>query len=93
MKYANGQIIKLGDEVFVEKNVRGIVVCDFDTGECAEEYSTWDPNVELVGGGTLSCGVLIKTEELGLLHYTIEDEGIQYIKQTKIILDTPALSC
>lgn len=79
MKYINGQAIKVGDRVLVENGVPGVVVCDFDNQENLDEYADWDPSAELVGGGTLSSGVLIKTETLGLLHYPEEDEDILYV--------------
>jgi len=34
------------------------------------------PTVEMLGGGTLSSGVMIETEEVGLVHYADEDKGI-----------------
>lgn len=34
------------------------------------------PTDEMLGGGTLSSGVMIETEEAGLVHYAEEHEGI-----------------
>jgi hypothetical protein len=79
MNYINGQAIKVGDHVLVENGIPGVVVCDFDNQESLEEYADWSPSVELHGGGTLASGVLIKTEELGLLHYPEEDEDILWV--------------
>ena len=76
MNYSTGQQIKVGDQV-VADGMAGIVVCDFDNREFLDGYAGWDmPAVELIGGGTLSYGVMIKTEEAGLVHYAEEDEGI-----------------
>ncbi|MEI9403678.1 hypothetical protein [Mesorhizobium argentiipisi] len=69
MQYATGQKMKVGDEV-VADGMRGLIVCDFDSREFAEGYETWDmPTTEMLGGGTLSSGVMIETAEAGLIHY------------------------
>lgn len=76
MNYKNGIEIKIGDHVLVEKDVQGIVVCDYDKQCCLPGFDSWLTNAELVGGGTLSSGVMIETKELGFLHYPEEDEDI-----------------
>lgn len=77
MRYKNNSSeINLGDRVMVEGNVHGIVVCDFDKWQCVEGYEDWLTKDDLVGGGKLSSGVMIKTDELGFLHYAEEDEDI-----------------
>ena len=54
----------------------GVVVCDFDNREFLEGYSSWDvPDVEMIGGGTLSRGVMINTTEAGLIHYENAEAG------------------
>lgn len=76
MNYSNGQQIKVGDQV-VADGMAGHVVCDFDNREFIDGYKGWDmPNVEMLGGGALSSGVMIETEEAGLVHYADEDKGI-----------------
>lgn len=76
MNYSNGQQIKVGDQV-VADGMAGRVVCDFDNREFLDGYEGWDmPTVEMLGGGTLSSGVMIETEEAGLVHYAEEHEGI-----------------
>ncbi len=76
MDYSTGQRIEVGDRV-VADGMAGLVVADFETREFLEGYERWDmPTAEMIGGGTLSCGVMIKTEECGLIHYAEEDEGI-----------------
>lgn len=80
MRYkANGKAIEIGDHVLVEGNVQGIVVCDFDGQQCLEGYGDWLTKEELIGGGTLSSGVMIKTNELGFLHYPEEDDSIYLV--------------
>jgi hypothetical protein len=76
MNYSNGQRIKIGDQV-VADGMQGVVVCDFDNREFLEGYEGWDvPAVELLAGGKLDSGVMIDTQEAGLVHYPDEDEGI-----------------
>ncbi|KAA3450471.1 hypothetical protein C7I87_12730 [Mesorhizobium sp. SARCC-RB16n] len=69
MQYATGQTIKIGDEVIAD-GMKGVVVCDFDNRKFAEGYETLDmPTIEMLGGGTLSSGVMIETVEAGMIHY------------------------
>ena len=73
MKYSTGQKVKIGDHVIAD-GMTGVVVCDFDNRGFLAGYSGWDmPDVEMLGGGKLNSGVMIETEEAGLVHY--EDEG------------------
>jgi hypothetical protein len=75
MQYATGETMKVGDEV-VADGMRGLVVCDFDNREFAAGYEDWDkPTTEMLGGGTLSSGVMIKTAEAGMIHY-MEGSGV-----------------
>ncbi|MCF6113513.1 hypothetical protein [Mesorhizobium muleiense] len=79
MNYSTGQQIKVGDEV-VADGISGIVVCDFDNREFLVGYADWDfPTVEMLGGGTLSSGVMIRTGEAGLIHYE-EDADIVFVR-------------
>jgi hypothetical protein len=76
MNYSNGQQTKVGDQV-VADGMEGVVVCDYDAREFLEGYQGWDmPAVELLGGGKLDSGVMVDTQEAGLVHYPEEDEGI-----------------
>lgn len=62
MNYPTGEKMKVGDQVFAD-GVSGVIVCDFDNRELLEGYSDWDmPDVEMLGGGTLSCGVMIEND-------------------------------
>lgn len=77
MNYLTGQKIKIGDRV-VADGMTGVVVCDFDSREFLEDYAGWDmPDVEMLGGGKLNSGIMIETEEAGLVHY--EDESFGHI--------------
>jgi len=80
MRYKqNGIAISIGDHVIVEGNIQGIVVCDYGEQKCLEGYEDWLTKEALIGGGMLSEGVMIKTDELGFLHYPDEDNDICYV--------------
>lgn len=77
MRYVqNGKPIQVGDIVLVEGNVEGLVVCDYEKAKCLPGYEGWLTRDELVGGGTLSRGIMVKTDELGFVHYDEEDVDI-----------------
>lgn len=69
--------IELGDNVIIDFDTIGVVVCDFESWMCLEGYETWLVKDELVGGGYLTSGIMVKTEELGFLHCTEESVNIQ----------------
>jgi hypothetical protein len=73
---SDGSEISLGDHVIVEGNVRGRVVCDFDRWVCLDGYEAWLSKKELVGGGTLSSGIMVETKEIGMVHYATDDAAI-----------------
>ena len=77
MRYkASQKKISVGDHVLVEKNVPGVVVCDFDNWQSLEGYESWLTKEQLVGGGMLKSGVMVETKELGFLHYPEEDDDL-----------------
>ena len=77
MRYLQtGEPIVIGDLVMVEGNVRGRMVCDFDHRRCLDGYEHWLIDEELVGGGDLSSGIMVETDELGFVHYSEEDADI-----------------
>jgi hypothetical protein len=79
MRYPTGREMKVGDEV-VADGMRGVIVCDFDSREFAKGYEAWDvpPTLEMLGGGTLSSGIMIETAEAGLVHYE-SGAGIEHV--------------
>lgn len=80
MMYSTGQPIMVGDHVKVD-GMAGIVVCDFDNRAFLAGYSEWDmPDVEMIGGGTLSSGIMIKTTEAGLIYYEQGSEHILFVE-------------
>lgn len=76
MNYTNGVQIRIGDHVIVEKNVEGVVVCDYDIKSCLPGYDKWLTSDELESGGTLASGIMVETKELGFLYYAEQDEDI-----------------
>lgn len=81
MNYSTGRQIKIGHEVAAD-GMTGIVVCDFDNREFLDGYADWDtPDVEMLGGGTLSSGVMIRTQEAGIIHYEEEHDGILFVRE------------
>lgn len=71
MRYSTGEVVAIGDEVLAD-GMRGVIVCDFDNHLFADGYDDWEmPTAEIVGGGTLSSGVMIHTNEAGLIHYQV----------------------
>jgi hypothetical protein len=80
MRYADGREMMVGDEVLAD-GMSGFIVCDFDNRRFAEGHEGWDmPTVEMVGGGTLSSGVMIDTVEAGLVHYASDIGDIQLVR-------------
>ena len=76
MNYPTGEPVKVGDQVTAD-GMPGVVVCDFDNREFLDGYSGWDmPEVEMLGGGKLCSGVMIETEEAGLIHYKDQGSGV-----------------
>jgi hypothetical protein len=76
VNYSTGDRIKIGDRVKAD-GMTGTVVCDFDNRELLEGYAEFDtPYVEMLGGGKLNSGVMIDTEQAGLVHYPHQDQRI-----------------
>lgn len=76
MKYADGQKVLLGDKVDLGGGMFGVVVCSLDDAEYASEYpeSKW---------GQLKEGVLIKSEQAGLIHYVEANEDFLLVERAK----------
>ncbi len=84
MLYATGQAMMIGDEVIAD-GMRGVIACDFENRLFLDGYECWDmPEVEMLGGGTLSSGVMIETIEAGLIHYDAGTSGIEYVRSRQI---------
>ena len=69
--------ISVGDAVRVEGNVRGVVVCDFDRWICMAGYDDWLVKEKMADGEYLDRGILVKTDEIGMIYYAEQDETIE----------------
>ncbi len=69
MNYADGQPIKLGDRVKLDRDSGGTVVCVIDTGEYSAEF----PEAQW---GYLKEGVLMEFPTYGLIHCTTVDSDL-----------------
>lgn len=70
--------IVIGDRVIIDDKYKGVVVCDYDSWSCLSGYDEWLIRDQLVGGGEFSSGVMIETNDFGLLYYAEEDEEIVF---------------
>lgn len=81
MRYSTGEEMAVGDDV-VADGMDGVIVCDFDNCRFARGYEKWDmPTVEMLGGGTLSSGVMVDTVKAGLVHYGSGTNGILLVRK------------
>ena len=62
MKYEDGKQVLLGDKVYLDGGITGIVMCSIDDGIYTSEYleSEWEH---------LKKGVMFFSEQAGLIHY------------------------
>lgn len=74
MFYEDGRQIEVGDSVLAD-GMTGIVIADFGHRQFLPGHEHWDmPGVEMLGGGTLSSGIMVETIEAGAIHFP-EDTG------------------
>lgn len=72
--YEDGSQIEVGDAVLAD-GMTGTVVADFDRRQFLPGHKHWDlPDVEMLGEGTLSSGIMVETIEAGAIHFP-EDTG------------------
>lgn len=72
MKYADGQVIRVGDRLQLWDGNEGVVVCSFDTGEFSPSF----PEGEWKH---LRRGVLIDSIGAGLIHYESAEPDLRLI--------------
>ena len=74
MKYATGELIHVGDKVQPWQGCCGIVVASMDTDEYSDEHprEQWS---------YLRTGIMIDTDEIGLVHYTEPDEDLLLLER------------
>lgn len=69
---ASGRLIRLGDRVSIGGGMNGIVVVSIDTDEFSPEFpkADWEH---------LGRGVMVETEQVGLVHLANTDEDVEVI--------------
>src|SRR4051812_11939694 len=76
MKYADGQAVRLWDRVAVwgPDQARGVVVFSVDTAEYSPAYPAhaWS---------YLGRGVMVDTDQAGLIHFSESAEGLQLLQR------------
>lgn len=72
MNYVDGQKIRVGDKVKLWEGCSGVVVCSMDDDEFAPEY----PREEW---SYLKTGVMIDSDQAGLIHYPRLADKLQLI--------------
>jgi len=68
MNYTTGEKIMLGDFVSIGSGMDGIVVYDYESGRCHPEFESWS---------TLGCGVLVRSRQVGMVHYLEPDMDLE----------------
>jgi hypothetical protein len=67
-----GRIIRLGDRLRIAPGLEGFVVFSLDTGEFSPEFSNAD-------WAYLGRGIMVRTEEAGLVHLSKPVEGMEIV--------------
>jgi hypothetical protein len=74
MNYASGELARLWDRVEVWTGNRAIVVFSIDTDEFSEDFPK-------AGWVYLGRGVMLESQQAGLIHYEEPDEGMRLISR------------
>ena len=74
MRYPDGEEARIGDRVRIGEKEHGIVVCSPDTEEYSDDY----PRIEWQ---SLGKGVLVKFEQIGLVHYIDPEPGLVLLER------------
>jgi len=76
MKYEDGKQVLLGDKVHLDGGITGTVMCSIDDGIYTSEYleSQWE---------YLKKGVMVFSEQAGLIHYAEWNEDCMLIERSK----------
>ncbi|BAM92167.1 conserved hypothetical protein [Bradyrhizobium oligotrophicum S58] len=74
MRYADGQLVALGDRVRLGGDDGGLVVADIDTGQFSADF----PQVEWT---YLRKGALIRFPTYGLIHYEVAEPGLELVSR------------
>jgi hypothetical protein len=74
MFYADGSKVNVGDTVKLWSDRFGVVVCSIDTNEFVDDFPRQD-------WAHLASGVLIRTADSELFHYTEPDEDLELVER------------
>jgi hypothetical protein len=74
MNYLDGQAAQLGDVVDLGGGMQGVVVCCLDEGLCM-------PGFAITDWSELKAGVLVKSEQAGLIHYREPDVDLVLLRR------------
>lgn len=74
---ANGKVIGVGDRVTIGSGIDGVVVFSIDTDEFSLEFLKDDWNY-------LGRGIMVKTEQGGLVYLDVSDEDLEIIGESSI---------
>jgi hypothetical protein len=76
MRYSTGEEVDLNDIVEMDGGMTGVVVCDIDKLHFIDAFplSTW---------GELKTGVIVKSEQAGVVHYAKEDPHLFLVQKRK----------
>jgi len=75
MNYPSGEKVVIGDRVKLWQGCHGTVVCSLDDGQYTPEY----PENEWA---YLKRGVLIESDEAGLIHYIQPEHSLELIARS-----------
>lgn len=74
MRYDDGNIAHIGDEIELSGGLKGKIVCSIDTGEFSDDFSSSDWSY-------LKIGVLAIVTGIGLVHFTNPEPGMKLIRR------------
>lgn len=76
MKYEDGKQVLLGDQVHLDGDITGTVMCSIDDGIYTPEYleSEW---------GHLKKGVMVFSKQAGLIHYAEWNKDCVLMERSK----------
>lgn len=76
MKYLDGQSVRVGDIVDLGAQMTGVVVCSIDDGIYSPDFlkSDWE---------SLGEGVVVKSDQAGIIHYVNADHDFVLIERAK----------
>ncbi len=77
MQYSDGRVVAVGDRVKLWSGRHGTVVCSLDTNEYAPQFSCTEWKY-------LKKGIIIKSEDGDIFHYTEPDEDLELIAPNEI---------